>query len=133
MCVYSPTGSSSSSSSADNQIICKLMVPTVKYSIINSPETRNIGNSRTMNRHSLLVWRRKMWIRLVVVAAVGVAAAAAVVAVEWAPLIDYVVLIVANFAPNSMERIHFVRLEMVAGIVVAIENNSFGLSLLDTN
>lgn len=74
-----------------------------------------------------------MWIRLVVVAAVGVAAVAAVVAVEWAPLIDFVVLIVANFAPNSTERIHFVRLEMVAGIVVAIENNSFGLSLLDTN
>lgn len=44
-------------------------------------------------------------------------------------LIDYVVQAVATFAPNlvnhSMERIHYVKLEMVIEIVVEVENNNF--------
>lgn len=89
-----------------------------------------------------------MLIRLAAAAAVAASVAAAVETVVVAVaivvafvgltlLIDYVVMIVANFAPNlaihSMERIHYVKLEMAAGIVVVIENNSFGLSLLDAH
>lgn len=105
----------------------------------NLPETLNIGNSRTMNRQFWWVWHQKMLTRHVVavVAAVGGDDdddAVIVAAVEWLPLTDYVVMIVANFAPNLaihwMERIHYATLEMAAGIVVVIENNSFGLSLL---
>lgn len=107
---------------------------------MNLPETLNIGNSRSMERHSLLVWRRKMLTHLVVAAVVDdagavvvvVVAVAVVVAVESEPLIDYVVMIVVNFVPDLMEKNHFVKLETVAGNVVVIENKSFDLSLLDT-
>lgn len=56
-------------------------------------------------------------------------------AVIVAALTDYVVMFVANFAPNSaihlMEKIHYVKLEMVAETVVAFESRSFGLSLFE--
>lgn len=74
----------------------------------------------------------------VVVAAVGGDdddEAVIVAAVEWLPLTDYVVMIVANFAPNSaihlMEKTHYVKLETVAETVVAFESRSFGLSLFE--
>lgn len=92
---------------------------------------RNIGSSRTLNRHSSRVWRRKMLTGL------AAAAAAAVVAVaEELLLIDYVVRIAGNFAPclviHSLERIHFAMLEMVTGTFAAIESKNFGLSLHHT-
>lgn len=76
---------------------------------------------------------------LVAVAATAAAVELAAVGVEFAAgaaedrlLIDYVVMIVADFAQylaaHSMGRIHYAKQEMAIETVVAIENKNFDLS-----